>query len=166
MGREGIEQTMQALEGIAVVAKAVREVTRDGKVNTADLPQLFTLLNNAGVIFEGIKGADKIDLVAFDNTDVGVPSKAWFAGDVTATAGANNLAGALALAVTDVNGSSQTGSVALGANEAVFFMYGGNTYALVNDGDAGYSATNDVLIKFTGSLDLTEGALSVPTFFA
>ena len=68
--------------------------------------------------------------------------------------------------VTDVNGSSQTGSVALGANEAVFFMYGGNTYALVNDGDAGYSATNDVLIKFTGSLDLTEGALSVPTFFA
>ena len=61
MGREGIEQTMQALEGIAVVAKAVREVTRDGKVNTADLPQLFTLLNNAGVIFEGIKGADKID---------------------------------------------------------------------------------------------------------
>lgn len=61
MGREGIEQTLQALESIAVVAKAVRETVRDGKVNTSDLPVLVNLLSNAGVIFEGVKGADKID---------------------------------------------------------------------------------------------------------
>ena len=123
-------------------------------------------INTLDTITDFVKGADKIDLLAFDNTAVAAPTKAWYAGDVTATAGANNLAQAIALAVSDVNGATQTGSVVLGANEAVLFQYSGNTYVLVNDATAAYSATDDVLVKISGSLSLTEGALTVADFFA
>lgn len=123
-------------------------------------------INALDTITDFVKGADKIDLLSFADAAVAAPTAAWYAGDVTATAGANNLAQAIALAVSDVNGGTQTGSVVLGANEAVMFQYSGNTYVLVNDGTAAYSATDDVLVKITGSLGLTEGALTVADFFA
>nr|WP_276570196.1 bluetail domain-containing putative surface protein [Thiocystis violacea] len=123
-------------------------------------------INALDTITDFTKGADKIDLLSFANAELPAPLKAWYAGDVTATAGANNLATAINLAISDVNGATQTGAVPLGANEAVLFQYSGDTYALVNDGTAAYSATDDVLIKITGSLALTEGALTVNDYFA
>lgn len=60
MEKQGIKQTLEALESLAVLAKAVKEVAKDGKVNISDLSVLMSLLNNMSVFVAGIQGADKI----------------------------------------------------------------------------------------------------------
>ncbi|MDR2212245.1 MAG: hypothetical protein LBE21_01270, partial [Pseudomonadales bacterium] len=44
---------------------------------------------------------------------------------------------------------------AFGANDAVVFHYGNNTYVYVDDGDGDYSA-NDILVELVGTLNLTD----------
>lgn len=68
----------------------------------------------------------------------------------TDIAAAQNLTEAVDLAL-------QNASVA--ANTAAWFNYGGNTYVVIEDGAGGISA-NDVLVKLTGVLDLTNATVS------
>lgn len=126
-------------------------------------------------ITDFVKGADKLDLLDAAGGAIAAPAKAWFAGDVTASAGANNVAGALNLALSDVNGATQTGTVAFNsvaagynagnADVAVLFQYAGNTYAFVDNGN-GAVGNEDILIKLTGTFGLTEGQVTVSDFFA
>ena len=57
----------------------------------------------------------------------------------------------------------------LKANEAVFFKWGSRTYLSVNDGKAGFSAANDLVVDVTGiqlkSGDLKRGTLAVKNYF-
>lgn len=126
-------------------------------------------------ITDFVKGADKLDLLDAAGSAIAAPAKAWFAGDVTASAGANNVTGALNLALSDVNGATQTGTVAFNsaaagynagnADVAVLFQYAGNTYAFVDNGN-GAVGNEDILIKLTGTFGLTEGQVTVSDFFA
>ena len=62
------------------------------------------------------------------------------------------------------------GKQALKADEAVFFRLGSRTFLSVNDGKAGFSASDDLVVDVTGirfkTGDSKKGALSVANYFA
>lgn len=110
-------------------------------------------------------GTDLLVLTEADGTAAALPTAALYAGDMTATA--SSLANALTLALSDANGSA-SGVPVLADGNAVFFMYQGNTYVFADDQNtAGFNAgdVDNVMVKITGSLGLTEGALTVATIF-
>lgn len=110
-------------------------------------------------------GTDLLVLTEADGTAAALPTAALYAGDMTATA--TSLANALTLALSDANGSA-SGVPVLADGNAVFFMYQGNTYVFAdNQNTAGFNAADpdNVMVKITGSLGLTEGALTVATIF-
>ncbi len=79
-----------------------------------------------------------------------------------------NLQKAAKSAYADKN-QKRRGDQALKADEAVFFRRGSRTFLSVNDGKAGFSVTNDLLVDVTGiqfkSGDARKGGLKVGNYF-
>ena len=101
----------------------------------------------------------------FDNksSTINLPRRLFNAGQE-----GNTLGSAVKSAYADKD--QQTGGKqALGANEAVFFTSKGQTYLSVNDGQAGFSASRDLLVNVTGigfnAGDATAGTLTVSNYF-
>ncbi|MBP8813139.1 MAG: DUF4214 domain-containing protein [Laribacter sp.] len=100
---------------------------------------LFDLTKATGTlsISDFVSGQDKLAVGLTKTTD--------FGGDVTSQLVLNK-DGSVDLANT-LSGAKADG--------IVYFHHGDNTYVLVNDNTAGYSAANDLLITLTGKIDLT-----------
>jgi hypothetical protein len=85
------------------------------------------------------------------------------------TRSGTTLANAVAAAYVDKN-QSTAGSQAMLADEAVFLTWNGRTYLSVNDGTAGYGASQDTVIDVTGigwkTGDNALGTLGVSNYFA
>jgi hypothetical protein len=107
-------------------------------------------------------GTDLISLRTFADAATS-PTGLLFAGTVTAA----SLGAALTLAISDANGSL-SGTPAQADGNAVMFVYGGNTYAYIDTVSGAFNAAdaNNLLIKITGALDLTQGVVAPTTIFA
>ncbi|MBW4660576.1 MAG: DUF4394 domain-containing protein [Drouetiella hepatica Uher 2000/2452] len=102
----------------------------------------------------------------FDNraSTINLPRRLFNAGQE-----GNTLTDAVRTAYADKDQQTR-GRQGLGVNEAVFFTSRGQTYLSVNDGQAGFSASRDLLINVTGigfnPGDATAGTLTVSNYFA
>jgi Ca2+-binding RTX toxin-like protein len=111
-------------------------------------------------------GIDKIDLL----TPAGLATNA----PTSFSRAANNAATSLTILINnlflDANGAT-AGNQALGINSAVLVQATNTgiagTYLFINDGMAGFQATNDLLINITGSTGTLPGlgAIAVNSFF-
>lgn len=83
--------------------------------------------------------------------------------------GITTLAQAVSAAYADTR-PSQPGNQRLGANQALFFEFQGQTYLSVNDNRAAFRPNNDLLVEVTGIQfrpgDEQPGVLSVRNYFA
>ncbi|MFQ3615619.1 MAG: bluetail domain-containing putative surface protein [Cyanobacteriota bacterium] len=83
--------------------------------------------------------------------------------------GITTLAQAVSAAYADTR-PSQPGNQRLGANQALFFEFQGQTFLSVNDNRAAFRPQNDLLVEVTGIQfrpgDEQPGVLSVRNYFA
>lgn len=60
------QEASELIAGIVVIALAVKEVMKDGKVDLKDLPQLIALVQKQSVLVEAAKGVSDIKLKELD----------------------------------------------------------------------------------------------------
>ncbi len=108
-------------------------------------------------------GSDKVDLLVLNGAELTKPVSLTRANDIEAfgLSKAN-----IAHIFTDANGG-QAGNQALQANSAALVQtYGGISYLIVNDGQAGFQADSDLVIALGIYTELPPlGAIAVDTFF-
>ena len=63
---EGIKESMEFLAGVEVLGVTGKKVLADGKVNAADIPHVFGLIQNLGVLNAAVQGVDQIPKEAKD----------------------------------------------------------------------------------------------------
>jgi hypothetical protein len=64
--QKGIKEISELLDGVKLLAVEAKKVMGDGKVDAKDLPVLFDLVKNLGVLGEALKGAGEIPAEAKD----------------------------------------------------------------------------------------------------
>jgi hypothetical protein len=114
--------------------------------------------------FDAIKG-DRFQLDFDDNLKtIDRPRALYNAGNVKGT----NLDAAVKSAYA--NKKQKSSGEALGTNEAVLFSWQGQSYLSVNNGSAGFSENQDLVVSISGlklrAGDATAGVLSVGNYFA
>ncbi|TAH25967.1 MAG: hypothetical protein EAZ09_01210, partial [Oscillatoriales cyanobacterium] len=111
-------------------------------------------------------GSDKIDLLTQGGAAMGAPSSFSRAANSAAT----TLQNVITQVFTDANGSL-AGNQALGINSAALVVVTtasiAGTYLVINDGTAGFQASNDLVINLTGSTGTLPplGNIPVTNFF-
>lgn len=159
---EGVAPTPATVDGVAV---AIEEAAGNPGGGVWVPVGLSSDAAGLDTITDFTLGTDLLVLTEADGTPALLPTAAFYSGDMTATA--SSLANALTLALSDANGSA-SGVPVLADGNAVFFMYQGNTYVFADDQNtAGFNAADpdNVMVKITGSLGLTEGSVTVETIF-
>ncbi|XZN95821.1 MAG: Ig-like domain-containing protein [Microcoleus sp.] len=111
-------------------------------------------------------GSDKIDLLTQGGAAMGAPSSFSRAANSAAT----TLQNVITQVFTDANGAL-AGNQALGINSAALVVVTtasiAGTYLVINDGTAGFQASNDLVINLTGSTGTLPalGTIPVTNFF-
>ncbi|MDH7944195.1 hypothetical protein QGM61_10230 [Pseudohongiella sp. SYSU M77423] len=166
-----------ATAGLTVTGGSANDViTLAGKATVVGGAGNDTITTSAaGGTLTGGAGNDKFDVAASVATGAtaatatNVTITDFAVGDSIKLLAGNVLAGAtlgakttLTAAVTTLDSALTLASLTDTANEVSWFTYGSDTYIVANDGTAGLAA-GDLVIKLTGTLDLSGSTLDTAT---